>query len=340
MKATCDRLWEVDALREGRLIGADAASSERHRASCNTCRDRFDADEHLRDLATSIQYPTMDMLRAKRLRARILRDVGQRPAATRRGWPFALAFAMVCLAVVGWRLTHRPSAPVAAAPAPGPARAGTIVPLADSIWSQTREGDVEHVRLERGELRVRVRKQAASERFFVELPDGRIEVRGTQFDVRVEGARTVGIIVSEGVVVFRARSQPEVMLAAGQSWPPPPAPRPSSTALPAPLELGSPRAPEPVDTTADDYDAAVRAYRQHDYDGAAERFERFAIAHPHARQSEDATFLHASALAFAGHDDAAATIAERFLKEYPRSIHARDAEELIARAARKNASPR
>jgi TolA-binding protein len=244
---------------------------------------------------------------------------------------------MVCLAFVGWRLTHRQAAPVVATSPP----AGTIVPLADSIWTQTREGDVERVRLERGELRIRVRKQATNERFFVDLPDGRIEVRGTEFDVRVEGPRTAAIIVNEGVVVFRARSQPEVVLAAGQSWPPPPAPKPSSTAAPAPLEAKPPRPTEQVagavpDTTADDYDAAVRAYRQHDYDGAAERFERFAAAHPHARQAEDAMFLHASALAFAGHDDAAAKIAERFLSEYPRSIHARDAEELIARAARKN----
>lgn len=336
MKAACDRLWEVDALREGRLLGADAASSERHRAACEVCRERFLADEHLHDLATSIRYPAMDPLRVRRLRTRILRGAGVRTPTPNRKLPLAVAFAVLaslCIALAGWHLTRAPATPVvASAPVP---LAGTVVPLTTSIWSQSREGDVERVRLERGELRVRVRKQTPSERFFVDLPDGRIEVRGTQFDVRVEGAQTAAIVVSEGVVAFQARSRPEVVLVAGQSWPPPSpvesAARPSSISA----VVGPSPKPFTTDVAADEYDAAVRAYHRHDYDDAAERFERFTIAHPHARQTEDAMFLHASALAFAGHDDAAATVAKRFLSQYPRSIHAPDASELVARAERK-----
>lgn len=335
MKATCERLWEVDAFREGRLVGADAASSERHRVLCATCRDRFEADERLREVALAVRYPTMDALRARRLRARILRGVGQRAPSPPR-LPFVLAFAALTIAIVllaGWSRMTSKAAPVAAAPRAAPAPlAGSVVALHDSVWSQSREANTERVRLERGELRVRVRKQTSNERFFVELPDGNIEVRGTQFDVRVEGPKTVSIVVSEGVVAFHPRGEPERVLVAGQSWPPPtaPAPAPTPSMTPAPAAK-----PAPVDTTADEYDAAVRAYLQHDYEGAAKGFERFEVEHPRARQLEDATFLHASALAYAGHDDAAAKLSERFLKQYPTSIHARDAAELVARAARK-----
>jgi TolA-binding protein len=78
----------------------------------------------------------------------------------------------------------------------------------------------------------------------------------------------------------------------------------------------------------------MAAYRRQSWTVAARRFGAFAAAHPRAPEAEDAAFLEASALAHAGHTDAAATAAERFLTRYPSSFHARDAAILVARDAR------
>jgi hypothetical protein len=59
------------------------------------------------------------------------------------------------------------------------------------------------------------------------------------------------------------------------------------------------------------------------------------VAHPDEPETEDATFLAASALAHDGRTAAAGAAAERYLARYGKgSFHARDAAILSARAAR------
>ncbi|MEO6419142.1 MAG: FecR domain-containing protein [Polyangiaceae bacterium] len=76
-----------------------------------------------------------------------------------------------------------------------------------------------------GEMRARVAKLAADERFIVRTPDAEIEVRGTAFSVALApadpscGAGTVTrVLVDEGVVVVRQGST-ETRVAKGEEWP-------------------------------------------------------------------------------------------------------------------------
>ena len=71
VKPACNRLWEVDALREGRLSSTDASAHERHRGVCATCRERYAEDECLCALGSELEPPPMEPLRARRLRAQI-----------------------------------------------------------------------------------------------------------------------------------------------------------------------------------------------------------------------------------------------------------------------------
>jgi hypothetical protein len=206
--------------------------------------------------------------------------------------------------------------------------AGHVVASSDARWSQRREGELETVALESGRVALRVRPQRIGERFLVSLPDGELEVRGTAFEVDVEGGSTRAVVVSEGAVDLRLEGRESVRLEAGASWPPP-------SAVPAPAPPAETRAAResPAPREADGYAVAMGLLRGGHNEEAAAAFHAFAQAHRGAPQAEDASFLEAVALARAGRSDAAALSAERHLAAFPRSFHRRDAAILVARAA-------
>ena len=268
---------------------------------------------------------------------------------------FAIAAAVVViLATFGaWKVRKAPVAATAQAPQTSAVAresfAGTIAPQPDAKWSRRREGHIERVRLDEGEIRIQVRKQEPDERFFVDLPDGEIEVRGTRFWVTVRGGETLSVRVEEGIVALRRAGADEIVLHASESWEkpravdvapaasPPPVPAPPPAPVPS-IPVASAKAPTHGDratsTVATEYEAAVSSYREKRYSEAAQKFATFVAAHPGVPETEDAEFLEASALAHAGRPDAAALIAERFLARHPSSFHAKDAAILVTRAAR------
>jgi TolA-binding protein len=214
--------------------------------------------------------------------------------------------------------------------------AGTVAAEAGARWTQMRDDDSEHVRLDDGILSLHVRHQNANEHFYVDLPDGQLEVRGTTFRVEVHDGATTRIDVGEGVISVRFHGMDEIWVSAGGSW------------SRAPATIGSIRSPKSSASTspastrkiasdqgaADDYAAAVSLLRNGSYDAAATAFGAFLTAHPNASQAEDASYLEASSLARAGRLDAAALAAEHHLAAYPHSFHAKEAAILVARAAR------
>jgi hypothetical protein len=110
MTRSCHRLWEVDALREGRLSGTDVASHRRHAAECASCRERLAQDERLVELARALPAAPPDELRVVRLRTNVLRQAARLPPR-RSAWR-ALALAGLALAVVAGALPFvRPSQP-------------------------------------------------------------------------------------------------------------------------------------------------------------------------------------------------------------------------------------
>jgi len=334
---SCDRLWEVDALREGRLGDVDAASFERHRAQCAVCATRWHEDEALRELGRRLPVPPADALLARRRRAQLLRDAAV-PARRRR--PIAVAaFAIAIAAAVALIWTANREALLVRAPRIADALepAATVRASSGATWSIGRAGGIEIVSLVAGTLVVEVPRQHDGERFVVVLPDGFIEVRGTVFEVSANGGATVAVEVREGIVALR-RGETETLLRAGDVWPaePPkqaaPSP-PASAATPAAPRVPLAR-PSASTSASTEYEEAMSLYRARSYAAAARAFHAFAAAHPRAPEAEDAAFLEAASLAFAGRADAAALVAERFLALHPRSFHARDAAVLVARAAR------
>jgi len=359
MTDSCDRAWELDALREGRLGAKDVEAFERHLRTCGSCLETHDRDRRLRELARDLPKAEPPALEMRRLRARILRDVELRnPTAPAWRRKAGLAFAAAACAGAALFLHHRQTTthdapPVIAATAPSIASssavtvaedsyAGAVVPGEHARWAQSREGEIEHVRLDDGTLQLHVRHQRADEHFFVDVPDGQIEVRGTTFRVEVRSGSTSRIDVSEGVVAVRIQGSSEMSLNAGQVWVRP-APMPTVPVAPVahPSATGSSVVtPSSHPTSAaderasDQYAAAVALLQAGSYDAAARGFADFLSAHPSAAQSEDASYLEAASLARAGRPDAAALAAEQHLAAYPHSFHRKDAAILVARAAR------
>jgi hypothetical protein len=352
----CDRLWEVDALREERLGDRDAASFKRHMATCTECRERLAQDEHLRELALALPIAEPTELELRRLRGRVLSDVarGASPHSPQR-WPI-LAFLTV-LVVVGsgsWLLlsrrspplaaTHVPSAqatdtPIVSAPSTPQSLAGSVTAIAPARWTQLREDPIERVTLDDGAIRVHVRPQQPAERFLVVLPDGELEVRGTTFDVSVTHGATTHVHVDEGIVELRLARVGPIRLDAGATWAAPPPAGPVAVAPTAPPASERPPAPgrSPAPATLQDraqaYADAVRLLQDGRAEDAASAFHALVLASPHTPEAEDASYLEAVALARMGRGDAAALAAEHHLASFPGSFHRKEASMLVARAA-------
>jgi hypothetical protein len=358
---TCDRLWQVDAVRDGRLASKDAESFERHRRTCAACDERMNGYDRLRRLGDPIGREPSD-LQLKRVRARVLRDAAvARPAPARARVALAIALAAGVLAI-GIGVARRPwsrgamtvsssavsssavsssavsssavsssSGPQTAAPE---AFAGDVVAEPGARWTQAREAGVERVRLDDGTVTVHVRPQRPGERFLVVLPDGELEVRGTTFTATVRDGATARVAVAEGAVEVRSpNGAVAARLGRGDAWSRPAA---AANASPPPVRP-EPRAPAspaaPADDGATAYAAAMALLRAGRADEASIAFHAFAIQHPRAPQAEDASFLEAVALARLGRVEAAGLAAQHHLAGYPRSFHRRDAAVLVARAA-------
>jgi TolA-binding protein len=370
MRRACDRLWEIDPYREGRLGPNAAKSFERHLRGCAECRNQADRDERLREIARRLPDPAPSDLALRRLQARVLRDVAL-GAPTRSIRRLRVAFAVIVAAVGFFAVWHHtaarmashavatraaaagtssPKAEIGPSSVPSPdalARAsefaGSVVTSPNARWSQTRESGIERVRIEDGAVRVHVRRQAEAERFLVVLPDGEIEVRGTTFDVTVEHGATTRVHVDEGVVELRIRGRGTTRLTADEAWNVPAPPNGSASAFrlavgPGRAPVAAPRTETSVADTpgagdAAAYTAAIQWMQQSQFDRAAAAFHALVLAEPGTPQAQDASFLEAVALARAGRTDAAALAAEHHLAAFPDSFHRKEAAILIARAA-------
>ena len=339
----CERTWQIDALREGRLAVKDAESFERHSRSCSTCTATLVRDERLRALGAAFPAVEPPPLALRRVRGRILRDLSTHPQGDRRRlWGRlsviapALGVALLAVLHVLSRGVSDPRVETVVAAPLAASYAGSVSAGPGSAWKQTRDAQTERVELDEGTLRVHVRPQRPGERFLIVLPDGELEVRGTTFDVEVARGRTARVHVDEGVVELRLHDASVRTLAAGTAWAvetlEPASPKPSPAVSVTPPKVRIDRAND-TDGGGAAYAEAIRLFRDGHYESAAGAFHAFAHSSPLAPEAEDASFLEAVALARSGRLDAAALAAERHLESYPRSFRAREASLLIARAA-------
>jgi hypothetical protein len=191
-----------------------------HVIECADCRGR--RAQLVADAAVirgyTVEAPSAEALAS--LRAEVLRATHQ-PAPRARPALARWAAAAAALLVIGgagaaWWVTREVEAPPRWARIEDGAEARyqhEVVRLGD-------HGVVDEVvRLERGQIRVRVEQLTASQRFrVVALGGDEVEVRGTTFDVAVDDGRLAMVAVLEGLVAVRRVGQPVVWLESGDTW--------------------------------------------------------------------------------------------------------------------------
>ena len=351
MKSTpCPRLFEAEAVRDGRLTGPERTRFERHTKLCPACaREAQDLDALSETLRTTPPEQADD-LRARRERTRLLaafdRELlapkgGAGPERRRLLWP-AAAMALAAGALLVWRVSVRspahlepPLAVVHADPA--------------TAWSERVDGDREMVILDHGALSIRVDHARSSRRLTVVLPDGQLEDTGTTFTVSADNGRTTRVAVQEGSVVLRLRGQPPVAMGAGDVWTPtattavmasasasatPPS-EPSSAKPPPSSPVRSGAQPSRVAASSDvahdasgDLSGPMAALDRGDNRAAADGFARFLRSHPSDARAEDAAYLRTIALQRCGDRDAMRAAAIEYLHRYPTGFRRAEVETL------------
>jgi hypothetical protein len=350
----CDRRWQVAALHDGRLSGAERASAERHLVACAECRDEAAALASLSSALRELPAAVPDQLQLRRYRQSLLERAdaamtGRHQAIRVRRRPLVLAAAALFVlagagALASASRTTSPRAAATVAAAPVPATEVDVVASPEADWERETLGDEIRLTLRAGSLDVRVRRAAEGRRVLVRTPDAEIEDIGTTFHVAVDESRTRSVRVREGRVVLRRDGEPSREIAAGEEWArvepstvaPPAAPRTSTppAAVPAPRSAAIPpssptAAPTPVasasppeDTAGRAFAAAMSAFRAGAFDDAARQFHAFSTANAGDARAEDALYLRAIAYARLGRSGSARNAARDYLARNPSGFRA------------------
>jgi hypothetical protein len=349
--ATCPRSFEAEAVRDGRLDGAERASFERHAKTCAACAYEVQALGALGQALGQRPFDSGDDLHVRRERTRLLAAFDRelvaprRPAAAAR-WLLAAAavFAIGAAGLGAWRIRDTRAI----------ASRAEVDPEGTAAWSEHTEGDREVVVLERGALRIHVDHARPARHLVVLLPDGELEDTGTRFVVSAADGHTTGVTVQEGSVVLRVRGAAPVVLAAGERWAPaepraiegltpaiadapaPPAPialtggarrfPPTASGAPERHVAGSASAGARDASVA--FRAAMAALDRGDDRDAAAGFARFVAAHPGDTRAEDAAYLRVVALQRSGDDAEMKTAALDYLRRYPGGFRKAEVEAL------------
>jgi hypothetical protein len=348
MSAGCPRLFEVEALRDGRLTGAERSRFESHLSVCGACAREAQALRALADeLRSASDGSDSDELHVRRERTRLLAafDEGLVPsvrAPRLRLWLGAAAAVLVLGALVAafvrWPVRPAPRAALS----PPPPEPITVRADSSARWSRHSEAGLERVVLDSGALSIRVDHATSQRRLLVVLPDGELEDIGTTFSVSAAAGHTTRVTVQDGSVVLRLQGSPPIALGAGDAWSPPPVPAvaPSAVAAPSPAvssaTLALPAAPSARHAVAAvtegdpsaDFRAAMASLDSGDNATAAARFAAFLARHPQNARAEDAAYLRILAFERAGNSAATQRAARDYLARYPRGFRHAEAEAL------------
>ena len=340
---SCVRISEVEAARDGRLTGAERKSFERHLPLCADCREEDRKLNALADCLRAVPAPEPDEMASRRRRQQLLLEADRQvvagtPAPRRFGLVFAVVVAAALLLFVGQRFYTRRPASVATVPTAN-AEIATIRAAEGARWSKARDGLIERIDLQEGELAIAVHG-SAGEHVVVKLPDGELEDLGTRFIVVVQAGATKQVVVQEGLVVLRLRDRAPVHIGAGSSWVrETPAVASASLIVPpitsAPLvaapkmKLAPSAEPSDIDVPGAELKVAMGSYRSGNHREAAAKFAAFIQAHPGDARSEDASYLRIVALQRAGDHAAARVAAKEYLTRYPKGFRVPEVEGML-----------
>ena len=257
---SCETMRLVEARYDGRLGEREAASLDRHVATCPACRAHAEDLPRLRELAVDPIEPRTP-LEQQRSRARLLYEAARieprtaLPSRPRWTTGLVLAAAMFAAAFVGWSLRapttaqNTPSEPArativlapSATPTIPPARlATTVAPERGARFAQQSAGGAETVTLDEGAATFAVRPLSAGERFIIKTADGEVELRGAVARVEAAGSKVRAVSVQEGKAEVRYGGA-VFELSAGSAWSPPLAAPPPAIDAPAVAPTSDPR---------------------------------------------------------------------------------------------------
>jgi hypothetical protein len=363
---TCARAWEAEAIEDGRLLGTDRASFERHAAVCDVCRREAEAFARLRYITSQVAPPSPTILHLRRMRAALLDRAEanwvHRRTGARNGWLFAaaaIAVVAACLAIgESFRVRRFSTSTAIATMGAGPVF--EVVKMGGAVVMTHSEGGVARAVLSEGVAAFHVEHLARRERFVLALPDGELEVWGTRFVAEVQAGHTQSVSVTEGIVVLRIGAEPERILRAAERWlraPPAAVSEPAVTASPVAASSLPPPASQPLAVPKGPRGQAVAVGPASDVPSARraaanERFARAVAALEGGRnaeaeslfsaflrdsqrdtRSEDAAFLRAVARSRAGDAAEAASLARAYLRSYPQGLRRKEAEAIAGDSA-------
>lgn len=209
----CERTWQAEAREDGRLDKRDLLSFERHAAHCEDCTAEMAALRGITQKMAVLPEPERTDLQHRRARQELLRRANEefltdKPVAKPwKMWTLAGAVALG-LSIFLWQRTDQ----VAKAPA------FDIVDMTDAVWQTETNASTSRVKLQSGQAAFHVEHVQKDAHFYVDMPDGHIEVRGTRFLVDVVEGKTRSVVVTEGIVWLDVPAF-HGLLRAGERWP-------------------------------------------------------------------------------------------------------------------------
>jgi hypothetical protein len=212
----CIRLWQVEAVRDGRLTGKDLERALRHIETCAECAAEVSALSTLGQRLSRLPLVERDQLTTQRARQRLiaaLNDSVIDPPRRSSTAPLLGALSIALAAAAVWLLTRpKPSAIALAQP-----EVVAVHPQPGARWSRHESSALVRVDLNDGAASFNVFSHPGR-RVIVAVPDGQIEDLGTVFDVRVSEGHTTHIAVSAGRVSVRLTGLAPLNLGSGESW--------------------------------------------------------------------------------------------------------------------------
>jgi hypothetical protein len=311
-REVCDRAWQVEAVRDGRLSGTDGVALASHLLGCSSCQSE---QRELRALAADLRArgASVDEVALRRLRHTTLEKANALMTATaartwtRRttGWSAAACLVVTLAANTLWfARTDGRSVPHSAV---------SIVADHEAKWQRSLDPDVERVDLAAGTLLFRVARKASDPRLVVRVPDGVIEDLGTVFSVSVREGATTEIVVREGSVMFFRRGDSALLLRAGTIWTPPRSPAPAqASATPSPPKPATVEAPAAPPKNLQSSRHQRRRVRPPRVAGLAAH-----PAHELLDSGEDAAYLNLLLLLRQGRSHEARLAAAAYLEAFP-----------------------
>lgn len=328
---SCNRTWQAEASVDGRLEPDELAAFERHAHGCSACSAELGSLRALAEQMSALAEPERTELERRRQRAALQRRAHElllQSNPSQRNVRFAFAAVLVvCLTVIAAIALRRPSVR---------APAFEVVDLAQAEWSLETKEATSRVKLRGGTASFHVEHLQGGARFVVEMPDGRLEVRGTRFVVHVAQGHTRSVIVTEGTVLLQLPGF-DGLLHAGERWPAIEPPASSTSSVPPPVASATTTAAVPVVSASSvaakpsagpRFAEAMNAFGAGDYARADTLFAAFAREFPRDARVEDALFLRAQSRSRLGDKAGAALLARQYLEAFPNGLRRPEAKRL------------